>query len=444
MSQIRDDAIHAVLDGFHRYGDVVAFRFGPFRAFLLANPDHISRVLKEEHAHFDKDLITYRTLQNLLGLGLLTSEGPLWQRQRRIAQPAFHRRRLERFVPAVADATEAMAQDWWAKPDDATVDMHTEMMALTLRIAADTLFGTGVGEREEARIAHALDVVMQNFHYRLHTPLALPEWLPTSRNRKLAAAHADLDGVVERIIDERRRAGDADERDDLLSRFMAARDEETGEAMDDRQLRDEVMTLLLAGHETTANALTFTWHLLGRHPEVAEAARREIHEVLGNRAPTAEDLPRLDLVRRIVQESMRLYPPAWVVERRALRDMEFGGHRVPKGSICLLSQFVTHRHPDHWQDPDRFDPDRFTPEASQGRHPFAYFPFSGGPRVCIGAGFAMLEAPLVLAGLLRRFDPRPLLEDEPELSPLITLRPRDGLPMALHPLRYKSKAEDTP
>ncbi len=431
LKQLQGDALGMLDRAFEAHGDVTAFRFGPIRALLLAHPDHVRHVLQSHHSNYNKRVVSYLRMKTVLGEGLLTSDGAFWQRQRRIAQPAFRHGRLIGFGPTMVAAAEDLLESW--KPAAATgqeVDVHQEMMRLTLRIAGETLVGAEVKD-QAAAVGRAMTRVFHDFHHRLYQLLPLPEWVPTAANRRLRRAKRTLDDLVLGIIDQRRRSGI--ERDDLLGLLMSARDEETGQAMTDRQLRDEVMTLLLAGHETTANALAFTWYLLARHPEAAGKLRRELAEALGGRSPTVDDLPQLPYTKMVIEESMRLLPPAWIVERRAIAEDTVGGVRIPAGCVVMASAWVTHRHPGFWEDPERFDPERFRP-GTKLSHRFAYFPFGAGPRVCIGGGFAMLEARLVLATLAQHVDLTTVSDQDLELDPNITLRPRHGLRMRLrHP-----------
>ena len=307
-------------------------------------------------------------------------------------------------------------------------------MALTLRIAASSLLGVDV-ERHTPLVKQALEAGLDYFDYRIHKPLSAPTWVPTPRNLRFRRQRTRLVKLVRGMIAERRRGASSSDdgagADDFLGRLMSARDEVTGEAMSDRQLQDEVMTILLAGHETTAATLTFTFHLLAAHPEVAEKLHRELDAVLGGRAPETDDLSSLPYTKAVVEESMRLMPPAWIIERRALEPDTIGDFELPKGGVALMSQWLTHRHPRHWPEPDVFKPERFLGDASRGRHRFAYFPFGGGERVCIGGSFALLEARLILAALAQKFAPRAVPDFQLELDANITLRPQAGLPMSI-------------
>lgn len=423
---VRRDPLGYVASLAREYGDVVLLRLGPLQVYLLFHPDHVRHVLQEHHQNYVKGRIVART-KVLIGEGLFTSEGAFWLRQRRLAQPAFHRARIAGFVSAMVTATTERLATWNAREDRAAiVDVAAEMSELTLTVVARTLFGGDVGERAAA-VGDALRTTLAVTADRTMRYLVLPLALPTRAHRAFRDALHVLDAVVYDVIGARRRRGASD--DDLLGMLMDARDDETGEGMTPRQLRDEVMTFFLAGHETTAVALSWTWFLLARHPEIAARVRDEVLGVLGDRPPAIDDLPRLPLARMVVEEAMRLYPPLWGIARESVAADTIGGYHVPAGSLVSLSPWVTHRHPAFWPDPDRFDPDRFAPAASEGRPRYAYFPFSGGPRLCIGEAFALMEAQLVVAMVLQRFrlDLLPGHTVAPE--PHLTLRPRGGLPM---------------
>jgi cytochrome P450 len=372
-------------------------------------------------------------LKPVLGDSLLTTDGPVWLRQRRLMQPAFHKRRIDAFATVMVDQTARLCERWTAHAaSDDVLDVAAEMNRLTLDIVTEALFGTQVGD-QAAVVGESVRRLSESFVADIGSPLGfLSIFLgrPLGRARRPAAA---LHAVVQEII-ERRLAAPDDDRDDLLALLLAARDEDTGERMDPTLLRNQVLTLFVAGHETTSNALAWTWYLLSTHPLVAERLRAELSQALGGRAPTIDDLPRLRYARMVIEESMRLYPPAWATSRNPTEDDEIGGIRIAKGTLVFLSPYLTHRHPDFWENPERFDPERFQPERVKERHRFAYFPFGGGPHLCIGETFAMTEATLVLATLAQRFrlDLAPGAHVEP--APLVTLRPRDGLPMRLHAL----------
>jgi cytochrome P450 len=383
-----------------RFGDVFRYRMGPVLAHFLFHPDHVRHVLQDEYKNYPRGW-HYDLLRRLLGNGLLVREGESWRRQRRLAQPAFHRQHLAEFARTMTDATAQMLTRWEQSAATGQVlDIGAEMSRLTLAIAGRTLFSVDVSAEADT-VGRALNVLLPYLDHRFTHPLSLPVWVPTPHNLRFKQAVRVMDRVVYGIIEERRR-GKSDHVD-LLSLLEQARDEETGEGMTDQQLRDEVLTFFVAGLETTAIALTWTWYLLAGHPAVAQRLRDEVDHVLGGRAPTFEDAARLTYARQVVQESMRLYPPVYVVVRAAAKDDVIGGFHIPAGSSVALSAYVTQRHPDFWERPAAFDPDRFTPERVAARPKYAYFPFIGGPHQCIGNEFALLEMQIVLAMVMQNF-----------------------------------------
>ena len=422
MRQVLRDPLVYFIGLARDHGDVAMARIGPRRVCLLSHPDHVREVLVTQQKNFIKSLSLRRT-SALLGQGLLTSDGEPWRTQRRLMQPAFHRERIAGYADTMVAFAARHAGEW---RDGAHVDAHDEMMRLTLAIAGMTLFGAQV-EAEAKEIGAALDTAMALFR-RVTLPMyELLNHLPLPSSRRLATAKARLDATIYRMIAARRAQVQAtgDHGDDLLGMLLAARDEESadGAGMTDVQVRDEALTLFLAGHETTANALTWTWILLARHPEVEAALHAEVDAVLGDRAATAADLPRLPYARAVLAEAMRLYPPAWVLGREALDDFEVGGYTVPKGAMVFMSQWIVHRDPRWWPDAEAFRPERWTPEMEAALPKLAYFPFGGGPRKCIGEAFAWMEGVLVLATLARRWRVRIPAAGEVRVYPLITLRP---------------------
>jgi cytochrome P450 len=410
------------------YGDVVHFRIANVHAYLLNHPDYIKEVLVTNHRNFVKSRGLVRT-KILLGEGLLTSEGDFHLRQRRLVQPAFHRKRIAAYADVMTDHAARASERWATLEPDAAVDMSHEMMRLTLAIVGKTLFDADV-ENEADEIGQAMDTAMAYFP-RLMLPFSEAiERMPIPAMRRLQDSLDRLNATVYRIINERRASGE--DRGDLLSMLLLAQDEEgdTG-GMTDKQVRDEAMTLFLAGHETTANAMTWTWYLLSQHPEVEAKLHAELDAVLNGHLPTMEDLERLPYTRMVLSESMRLYPPAWVVARRTLNDFEIGGYYIPANSVVFMSQYVMHRDPRYYDEPDRFDPERWASESQTERPKFAYFPFGGGPRLCIGESFAWMEGTLLLAALAQTWRARLVPGQAVELLPLITLRPKDGISMTL-------------
>ncbi|MGH3149088.1 MAG: cytochrome P450 [Rubrobacter sp.] len=430
MRDFQRDKLGFIL-GLTRYGGMARYRMAHLTWHQINHPEGVRRVLQENNRNYGKGALTLGALKPVVGEGLLTSEGRVWLRQRRLMQPVFHRRSVAAFGTLMTDETLAMLERWRpAMEDGTTLDVPAEMARLTLDIATASLFHAHVGEEPEV-IARAVNTLIEDLGYRFEVPFYPPTGVPTPRNRRRRAALGIVDRAVYGIIAERRRGG-GDEHD-LLALLMGARDEETGEVMDDRQLRDEVITLFLAGHETTATALSWAFYLLASNPDAEEQLRHELDEVLGEaddrRVPTLDDLPMLTYTKMVVDETLRLYPPAWITNRQAIAEDEILGYRIPAGDYVMLSPYVLHRHPDYWESPDEFDPGRFTPERSAGRPRFAYFPFGGGPRQCIGQSMALVEAQLILATILGRSRLR-LSSDRPvEIQALATLRPRGGLPM---------------
>jgi cytochrome P450 len=437
LREVQRDPLGLLRDGFRDHGDVVRLRFGTTRALLLAHPEHIGRVLHDNHRNYDKHNVDYAVLRRLLGNGLLTSDGEFWRRQRRLMAPMFHRQRVAGFCNLMVNSTLEMLERWDAMARSGeSFDVAAEMTRLTLPIVAKALFSADVSDDAEAIGAALTEVNRQLGEFSL---LDMFWMIPTPRKRRFRAAVQTLDEVVGKIIDARRRATYRNE--DLLSMLLEAVDEETSKGMTPRQVRDEVLTLLLAGHETTANALAWTWYLLARNLAAENKLHDEIASTLGERAPGAPDLPQLRYTRMVIEESMRLYPPAWAISRNAIGEDEIGGYPVRPRTNIIICSFVTHRHPSFWDEPERFDPERFSSERSQRRPDFAYLPFGGGPRICIGNAFATTEAQLVVATIAQRYRLRLVPGHPVELHPLITLRPRHGIRMTLYPAADSAAAE---
>jgi cytochrome P450 len=411
-----------------RHGDIAHLRVGPYKLVFVNHPELFHEFLVAKDASFVKGRALDQA-RDVFGQGLLTSEGEFHRKQRRLIQPAFHRRRIEAYADAMADDAAATTERW---RDGETVDISREMMRLTLRIVARSLFSVDVEEESAQEIGHALDSLIAAFSLAPGPLKALLRKLPIlPSERRARKALAALDALVYGLIAERRKAGDAAERGDLLSLLLAAREEDGGGAMDDRQVRDEVLTLFLAGHETTANALAWSWYLLALHPEAEARFHAEVDAVLGYRLPGAQDLPALPVTRQVFTEAMRLYPPAWAVSRKAIEPVTIGGYPVPAGAGVLASQWVAHRDPRFFDDPLAFRPERWTEDFEAGLPKLAYFPFGGGPRLCIGMGFAKMEGALLLATLGRRWRMRLVPGQRIEPEARITLRPREGVRVVL-------------
>ncbi len=431
---IRRDVLGLFERGLREYGDTVRYQFGPWDFITIHRPEDIRTVLLERHADFHKSP-SYQGLELVLGKGLLTTEDTTWQRQRKLATPAFHHKRLlgmyETMLRCAVDHADAWAELTRTEPAP-VVDVHEQMSALTFRIVGLTLCSTELSDHAGA-MGPALTFVL-GYANDLVTSLMLspPPWVPTPRNLRFRKALAVVDEVVHGIIAQRRRSGE--DPGDLLGMLMAAKveDEAGQESLSDRELRDNIATLVIAGHETTANALTWTFLLLARHPEIEARLLAEIEQVCGSAPPTVEQLASLTYTGQVIDEALRLYPPAWIFEREAQVDLELGGYEIPKGTLLAVPTWTLHRHPDHWEQPSRFDPDRFTEKAKAARQRYVYLPFGGGPRQCIGTAFALAEAKLVLASLVQRFRLELVPGQDVRPDPAVTLRPRHGLKMRLH------------
>ncbi|MGI6185714.1 MAG: cytochrome P450 [Brevibacillus sp.] len=404
-----------------QHGDVVHFRFGPSRhMYLLTNPEHIKEVLVTKQAHFRKAK-GLQVARAVVGDGILTSEGQKHMRQRRLMQPAFRRERIAAYADVMVRQGLAMMDRW---KDGDIRDVHQDMMKVTLAIITETMFGKGLTEGVE-KIGRAIEIGLQYVSNKASAIIDIPLGVPTPQNQKFQEAAKTLDKTIYEIIEERRRNG-GEGRNDLLAMLLAARDEEDG------QVRDEVMTIFVAGHETTANTMSWIWYLLATHPEAERKLWTELDEVLGGRLPTAEDVPRLVYTNQIISETLRLYPAAWVINREVVDEVEIGGHVYRPGETLMMSQYVMHRSSRYFDNPDQFIPERFGGDLLKRIPAFAYFPFGGGPRICIGNNFALMEAALLLATIAQRFRLRlaePGQRVEPE--PLVTLRPKNGLKMRL-------------
>lgn len=416
------------LEMLRRFGEateeIAGFRFAGRSVVLVNDPALVGEVLTARAEDFHKGPGLSVFARPLLGDGLLTSEDDFHRRQRRLIAPVFLPRRVAAYADGMASLAERAQAGW---TDGGEVDIAREMMRLTLAIVGRTLFGMDVREGQADDLGEALATVMRFAVDRMRAPIRLPAARLLPWQNDVAVAFARLDKTIYGLIADRRNSGETG--DDLLSLLLGARDEDDGSGMTDRQIRDESMTIFLAGHETTANALAWTWYLLAQHEDVYARVQREVDDALGGRTPTYDDLARLPTTLQVLKESMRLYPPAYALVRQAIRDTEIGGWRVPNGVIVLISPYLLHRRAELFPDPERFDPDRFTPEAERSLPRHAFLPFGGGARICIGNHFALMEGQIVLAALVQRvrFTLAPGRRVPVEPEPLITLRPRNGI-----------------
>ena len=421
--ELQKDAL-ATFTRASKLGDIVEIKVPYYRAFLVNHPDLIEHILHDNYKAYGKQTRGYAALRTILGNGLLTSEGSFWLRQRRLAQPAFHKENLGSWGATMVRATRELVDAWSPHVKSGAVfDVHDEMMRLTLRVVGETLLSTNL-LGEAAEVGDALTVLLRLLTARTSRLIPLPDWVPTPAQRRLEAERARLDAVVHKLIAERRatKAGD-----DLLGMLMSATDVDTGERMDDTQLRDEVMTILLAGHETTANALSWAFVLLAQNPHAEEKLRAELQAVLGGREPGAADAPKLVYTSAVLHEALRLYPPVWALARSASTDDVVGGVAIPRGALVFFMPHIVHRRGDIWPEPEKFDPARWLPGGHRPKSRCAFMPFSSGPRKCIGDGFALLEGQLVLATLLQRVRVSLVPGQRIEGEPVFTLRPRHGV-----------------
>jgi cytochrome P450 len=424
LAELGQDPLGFLTKCAREYGDIVPLRLGLTPACLLTNPDYIEQVLKDRETFIKGRGL--RALRSLLGEGLLTSEGDSWLRQRRITQPVFQQKRIAGYGEVMVGYAERMLDTW---QDGETRDVHEEMMRLTLNIVMKTIFNQDVSEGEAKDIANAVDVAMHWFESKRKQGFLIWEWFPRPENIRYRNAIEQMDKSIYNIINQRRTSGE--EPGDLLSMLMQARDEEDGSQMSDKQLRDELVTLILAGHETTSNTLSWTWMLLAQHPQVQTKLIEELKTVLDGRPPTVADLPRLRYADMVIKESMRLYPPVASFGREAAKDCEIGGYSVPAGCAIIISQWVMHHSPRYFEEPEVFNPERWANDLEKKLPRGVYIPFGDGPRVCIGKGFALMEAVLLLAASAQKFQLNIVPDFAIVPQPSITLRPEYGIKMVL-------------
>ncbi len=411
------------------HGDFIHYPLGLWEVYQLNHPALVEHVLVTNQRNYSKNTVQYNTLAKITGRGLLTSDGRFWRRQRRMIQPAFHRQKVLGWGQTMLTATQKMLHRWEPVAQSGQpLDIDEEMMAVTLEIIGQALLGINL-EADAAELAQAVLTMLDYVVYRSQRPIVLPLAIPTPRNRRFRVGLKKLDALIDRAItDHQQGRGNPD---DILSHMLAATDRETGEAMNRAELRDELITLIVAGHETAASALTWLFYLLAQHPEVESELVAEIDAVLNGRLPTTDDLPNLPTVARAIAEALRLYPPAWVITRRAIEADTLLGEPIPANALIIMSPYTSHRHPAFWERPDAFYPDHFLPEAEKARPRYAYFPFGGGARLCIGDQFARVEMALVVTAVLQKYRLK-LLPNHPVVpDPLVTIRPKHGLMMTI-------------
>ncbi len=432
LQAFKTSPLETMAQWWRQYGDALRFRLGPKIIHLLSHPALAEEILVHQSDRFVKVYDPRRPsgLALVLGNGLVTGSGEIWKRHRRIIQPIFHRSRMAAMADRMVQVGEQRLADW-ASQEGQAVDIAAEMMQLALEVISQTMFTTSMAHHID-RINQSLRVSLRFAFDSFHNPLRLPLWVPTAHNREFRAAMQFLDGLIYELLTERRRS--RVRHDDLLDLLLQARDEETGTGLSDQELRDEALTIFAAGHETTANALAWTWYLLATHPEAKARFHEEVDRVLQGRTPNAGDLAQLPYTRAVFDEALRLYPPAVAIQRKTTTPVTVHGLALPAGAIILIGVYNLHRHPAFWPAPDRFRPERWLNEG-QPEARYAYLPFGAGPRACVGTHFATVEGPLLLALIGRRYDPRlAQVQVEPEL--MVTLRPKGGIRMILHPRRY--------
>jgi cytochrome P450 len=437
LPEFRRDPLGLYLRALRQHGDVVRLRFGPRYSYTIFHPEYVKHILVDNNKNYIRNQFSNNLLKEILGLTLLTADGDDWLQRRRLLQPAFHRQRIAGFGGLITGSAAEMLARWAQHPADQPIDLAQEMMRVTLQVVGQALFSEDLLQ-ESRGLAHSIEVGSSYFIYRLGRLFAPPLWLPTKVNRAYLAARSAVLHVVPDMIAARRRLiaqqGTADEagrQADMIDLLLDARDEETGAALSDEGLAQEIRMFIAAGHETTSNTLTWTLYLLSQHPAVEAKLQAEVDSVLDGRIPSMADLPALVYTKMVIEEAMRLYPAAWVLSRQSVEEDQLGEYRMPAKQGLAVPIYAVHRHPDFWEEPEQFDPERFAPARSATQARFAFMPFGGGPRQCIGAGFALTEAQLILAMIAQRYQPRlqPGYQVLPE--PLITLRVKGGLPMRL-------------
>lgn len=437
FSEFQKEPLNLYLRVMREKGDFVKVMYGPTAAYHATHPDYIKQILIDNNQNYIRNKRGNELLKLVTGENLVSSDGEMWRKQRRLLQPVFHRRRIDGFASIMTESASKMLARWESVADGDVLDVDKEFHDVTFSIVGLALFGVDLRD-ESQDMGHLMEHASKYFSYRLGNMLAPPLWVPTKRNREYKAAAQKLAHLGPQMVQDRRahiaEHGSADESGrqfDMMDLLLEARYEDTGEGMGDEQLITEINAMLGAGHETTANTLSWTFYLLSNYPEVEAKLRAEIDSVLGNRTPTLEDIGELTYTKMVINESMRLYPAAWAIARQSIEADQFGPYELPADSGVLIPVHSIHRHPDFWDEPERFDPERFTPEKEKEMHRFAFFPFGGGPRQCIGQSFALMEAQLVLAMIVQRYRLTLVPDHVVEPEPLITLRMKNGLQMML-------------
>lgn len=429
LLELRHDTLNILVKYSREIGDVVRIRLGPRELFFINNPNYFEHILQKNHLNYTKETRAWNKLRPLFGDGLLTSFGPKWLQQRRTMQPAFHRQRIENLSNIFINKTIELADRWSSNIyRNRPINVAEEMMRLTFRIVTATMFSEDL-KKEVDTVYWALTQILQYASQSYGRILDFPLWFPTPRNHRVKSGLKALNKIVYELINKRRNHKSAQL--DLLAMLMEARDPETGKGMSDEEIRDQVMTIFMTGHETTALALTWTWYLLSVFPNAEQKLYSELKSVLGRRIPTLEDLQKLKYTNRVFKETLRLYPPIWVFGRKTKEPDVLGEYQIPGGSTVFISPYVMHRNSKYFENPEGFDPDRFTTEQIHPPPPFTYIPFGGGPRLCIGRDFALLEFQIIISILAQQFKLSLLPGHVVEKDPSMTLRPRRGMFMTI-------------
>lgn len=417
-----------VLTRAREFGDLVRLQIGPRSLYVLNHPAHIQHVLQDAHRNYSKETRALGFIKKFSGENLFTGEGEFWLKRRRLMQPMFHRQSIALFDEVFTRAADEMLRAWETRDAQQPLRVDKEMMRVTLKIVGRALFSVDLTNEAHA-LGDAFSIANDDLIFRVQHPLYPPPIVPTARNQRARTARSNIENIILRII--RERAADPLPRRDLLTLLMTMRDEETGEGLSEDELYRETLVMLFAGHETTSNALTWAFYFLSQHPDAESKLHAELDNVLHGRAPTMQDVPQLVYTRRVLDETMRLAPPAWILGRTSLQQDALGEFTFPARSMVLISPYTMHHHPRYWKNPDAFDPEHFAPENAEQRPRFTYMPFGGGPRLCIGQPFALAEATLLLATIAQRYQLRVAPNAKIECEPQITLRVKNGLPMWL-------------
>lgn len=429
IPEMRKDPLRFLTEVALKFPRLAQFKIGGQKIFLVSDPEYVRHILLDNFKNYEK-LFAYDKLYPIFGKGLLTSNGDFWKRQRKLTQPAFHRERLQGFAKAMSDRTEAMLKRWESfASEKKCFELGDETRTITMDIVTKTMFGIDSSQASKM-VAEAIEIILAFTYDQVFSTFGpLKNLLPTQRNRKFKQACTTMHNLIYSIIAERRKLNV--DTGDLLSMYMQTADEETGEKMNDAQLKDEVMTIFFAGHETTAHTVSWVCSMLSKHPHVARKVDDELKRVLNDRTPTLEDLSQLTYLKMVIEETMRVLPVSWVMTRTAVADDTLGGHHIPAGATLFISEYVMHRLPQFWHNPEGFDPERFAPENKEKHQKFTYLPFGQGPRTCIGAGFAMMETQIILAMMLQKFHVDLVPGHPIELEPVMTLRPKNGVMVSL-------------